>query len=63
MNSAIRIAAFASTCLLWGCSPTVRIQAPDKPIEINLNVKIEQDVRVHIEKDVESLTNTKPGVF
>lgn len=48
---------------LLGCSPTVKIQAPEKPIEINLNVKIEQDVRVHVEKEVDDLARQKPGVF
>ena len=24
------------------CEPTVRVEAPDRPIEINLNVRIEQ---------------------
>ena len=39
------------------CQPTARVQleAPKEPIVINLNVKIEQEVRVKIEKDVESL--------
>jgi hypothetical protein len=46
-----------------GCSPTVKLATPDKPIVINLNVKIEQDVRVHIERDVDSLAQSKPGVF
>ncbi|TAK98592.1 MAG: YnbE family lipoprotein [Rhodospirillaceae bacterium] len=46
-----------------GCSPTVKLEAPDKPIVINLNVKIEEEVRVHIEKDVDSLAQSKPGVF
>ena len=27
------------TAFLAGCSPTVKIEAPDKPIEINLYVK------------------------
>jgi hypothetical protein len=49
--------------LLLGCSPTVKIQAPEKPIEINLNVKIEQDVRVHVEKEVDNLARQKPDVF
>ena len=39
--------------LLAGCSPTVKIEAPDKPIEINLNIKIEQEVRVKVERDLE----------
>jgi len=53
----------ALTVTLGGCSPTVKIQAPDKPIEINLNVKIEQEIRVHVERDVEELVRSKPGVF
>ncbi len=48
---------------LGGCSPTVRIEAPDKPIVINLNVKIEQEVRVRVEKEVDSLAKTNPGIF
>ena len=46
-----------------GCSPTVRIEAPDKPIVINLNVKIEQEVRVRVEKEVDSLAKSNPGIF
>jgi hypothetical protein len=63
MKYQTQVVALALTSLLWGCSPTVRIQAPDKPIEINLNVKIEQDVRVHVEREVDSLAQSKPGVF
>jgi len=45
---------------LLGCTPTVQLQAPDKPIEINLNVNIEQHVRVSIERDVkQSIANNK----
>ena len=42
------IAAIAAS----GCTPTVRVQVPDKPIEINLNInmKIEQNVRVKLER-------------
>ena len=49
--------------LLGGCSPTIRVQAPDKPIEINLNVKIQQDVRVRVEREVESTLQSKPGIY
>jgi hypothetical protein len=46
-----------------GCSPTVKVEAPDKPIVINLNVKIEQEVRVKVDKDVDSLIKSDPNVF
>lgn len=45
------------------CSPSVRIEAPDKPIVINLNVKIEQEVRIRVEKDLESLFESKDKIF
>jgi hypothetical protein len=48
---------------LVGCNPTVKVEAPDKPIVINLNVKIEQEVRVKVDKDVESLVNNNPNLF
>lgn len=49
--------------LAAGCSPTVKVEAPDKPIVINLNVKIEQEVRVKADKDVENLVKSDPNVF
>jgi hypothetical protein len=49
--------------LLAACNPTVKVEAPDKPIVINLNVKIEQEVRVKVDKDVENLVNENPNLF
>jgi len=46
-----------------GCSPTVKVQAPDKPIEINMNIKIEQEVRVKVEKDLEDAFAEDPELF
>jgi len=48
---------------LLGCTPTVQLQAPDKPIEINLNVNIEQHVRVSIEKDVKQTIAKNKDIF
>jgi len=48
---------------LLGCTPTVQLQAPDKPIEINLNVNIEQHVRVSIEKDVKQSIAKNKDIF
>jgi hypothetical protein len=48
---------------LGACSPTVKVQAPDKPIEINMNIKIEQEVRVKIEKDLEDMFAEDPELF
>lgn len=45
------------------CAPTVKIEAPDKPIEINLNVRIEQEVRVKLERDVDDAIRNDPALF
>lgn len=38
-----------------GCGPTVKVQAPKEPITINLNVKVEHEIRVKVEKDLDQL--------
>ena len=48
---------------LGACSPTVRLEAPDKPIVINLNVKIEQEVRIRVERDVDKLLADRQELF
>ncbi|MEM6903843.1 MAG: YnbE family lipoprotein [Pseudomonadota bacterium] len=53
----------AAIVLFTACQPTVRVEAPDKPIEINLNVKIEQEVRVKIEREVDDLFEQNPDIF
>ena len=53
----------ACTSAIAACQPTVKVEAPDKPIVINLNVKIEQEVRVRIERDVEELLKAQPELF
>jgi hypothetical protein len=57
------LGAVLTASSLQGCNPTVKVEAPDKPIVINLNVKIEQEVRVKVDKDVESLVNDNPNLF
>lgn len=52
-----------SIAVLTGCQPTVKIEAPEKPIVINLNVNISQEVRVKVDRDLENAINTKTGLF
>lgn len=49
--------------LVAGCQPTVRVEAPEKPIEINLNIRIEQEVRVRVERDLEEIFREDPEIF
>jgi len=61
-------ARLAGFCLMFGslltaCQPTVKLEAPDKPIEINLNIRIEQEVRVKIERDLDQAIKNDPAIF
>ena len=48
---------------LTACNPTVRVEAPDKPIEINMNLKIEHSIRVRVDKELEDLFDEDSDVF
>lgn len=48
---------------LAACQPTVKVEAPDKPITINLNVHIEQEVRIKVEKEADDLLKEKKDIF
>jgi len=48
---------------LAGCNPTVKVEAPDKPIEINLNVKIEHNIRLQVDKELEGLFEEESDLF
>ena len=49
--------------LTAACTPTIRIEPSDKPITINLNVKIDQEVRIKLDKEVEDLIPSNPDLF
>lgn len=46
--------------MLSGC---IQLSAPDKPIVINLNINIRQEVVVRLQQDVRELIEKNPGVF
>lgn len=46
--------------VLTACQPTVRIEAPKEPITINLNIKLEADVRVRLEDQAREDVNSNP---
>lgn len=45
---------------LAACTPTVEVVAPKEPITINLNIKLDADVRLQIEEKAKEDVGTKP---
>jgi YnbE-like lipoprotein len=58
---AAQVAAMvAAAAPLSGC---VTVKAPDKPIDINLNVDIKQEVLVRLQQDVQQMIQKNPQAF
>jgi hypothetical protein len=52
-----------SGALLMACTPTVKMEAPTEPITINLNVKIEHEIRVKVDKELDDLFSEDSELF
>lgn len=63
----IRLTAPAVLLALGGlvaaCTPTVRVEAPKEPITINLNIKLDADVRLRVEEQAKQDIQSKPDIF
>ena len=56
--------AWVSLLLSVGaCTPRVEVAAPDKPITINLNVKIDHEIRLKVDKDLDQVLSNDNGLF
>ena len=61
MSRAARLAAgIAAIVPLTGC---ITVKAPDKPIDVNLNVNISQQVVVRLASDVQQMIQQNPQAF
>jgi hypothetical protein len=60
-----RTAIALGVFLLAACTPkaTVEVKPPEEPIVINLNVKIEHEIRVKVDKDLEQLFEEDEELF
>ena len=53
----------AGAALAFPLSSCVTVKPPDKPIEINLNVEIRQEVLVRLQQDAQQLIRQNPDAF
>jgi hypothetical protein len=61
--STMALLSIAAGPILTGCSPTVKLEAPDKPIVINMNIKIDHEIRVKLDRDIESMLDNRKDIF
>lgn len=49
--------------VLTACTPTVKVAMPSEPININLNVKIEHEIYIKVDKALDNLFDESSGLF
>ena len=52
-----------AVALLTGCTPHIEVAAPKEPITINMHVKIEHEIHIKVDKDVETLLKSRSDLF
>ena len=55
--------ALFGLALLAGCTPKVQLEAPKEPITINMNIKIDHEIRVKVDKDLDQLIDKNDELF
>ncbi len=49
--------------LLVACEPTIKVEAPKEPITINLNIKLDAEVRIKLERQAEEDVGANSDIF
>lgn len=55
--------AMMALWLLAGCTPKVQLEAPKEPIVINMNIKIDHEIRVRVDKDLDEVISDQQDIF
>jgi len=63
MKTIAALLGLLASSLLHGCTPRIEVAAPKEPITINMNVKIEHEIHIKVDKDVESLLKSRSDLF
>lgn len=45
------------------CTPRVEVAVPNEPITINLNVKIDHEIRIKVDKEIDELFDENSDLF
>jgi hypothetical protein len=48
---------------LAACQPRVAVEAPKDPIVINMNIKIEHEIKVQVDRELDELFASEKDIF
>jgi len=63
MDRKIAISLSFVALILAACSPTVQVAIPNEPITINLNVRIEHEIRIKVEQQLDDIFASDSNLF
>jgi hypothetical protein len=63
LNGRLRGGILMATLALCACSPTVKVAMPSEPININMNVKIQHEIYIKVDKQLDELFSDSSGLF
>ena len=59
----LNLIAISLLALLAACTPKVQVAMPNEPININLNVKIQHEIYIKVDKQLDELFSDSSGLF
>ena len=63
MHKYLTFTLFTMALLVLACSPTVEVKAPQEPITINMNIKIEHEVRIKVDQALDDVFAADSDLF
>lgn len=63
MRTNLFLSVFILALASSACTPTVQLSAPKEPININLNVKIEHEIYIKVDKELDNIFDESSGLF
>lgn len=60
---AILLVTVITGILALGCTPTIKVEMPEKPMEINLNVKVDHKIKIEVDKELEDVMDNNDDIF
>ena len=63
MRTSLVSSIFVLALLSSACTPTVQLAMPNEPINIKLNVKIEHEIYIKVDKELDNLFDESSGLF
>ncbi|MBV6271790.1 YnbE family lipoprotein [Alcaligenaceae bacterium CGII-47] len=63
MRTSLFLSAFLFVILSSACTPTVQLAMPNEPININLNVKIQHEIYIKVDKALDNILGESSGLF